>query len=902
MNKIVASVLLVLLTFSLTSSINFHIIQAQSSYQGKPSWVNKYNSSLNNPASGVLYSSIKNPEFFSFSYHGINEEASSKAIIFNEVAYIVTKSVSLFMLDLETLEYSSKKLSVSNSNLNSTPALAAGNCNSLAVVDGISNIRFFKINDRFVLSELYSYGPLNTYSHALNVFNNKFYVTKISSPSGQVLVFECNGSLSNVYLLFTYEEPSAGVAVSNNGIFVVTNYGKLSKINSWSAPVGLNFLQEPLIYGSQVIVRGKSGSDSEETLFALDINSGNKLWSYKIGIGIASPLLVYQDKIFFIAKNSTIIALDVYSGSPVLAKKLPSDVTFLNFIADLISIDRILVFTAKYGNTYAVFYYDIVNDLLDYYTLTDDIGKPIGLSLAKGKIVVTAERGIGLLPIKAPSTLIINANPSDQKYSVLINGTAYTISPMSNLKINYLIVFNSSLLIEIQDEIKLDSMRILRIVSWNGVISYDYNKSIVNIYQWNTSNITANFDIYILTKIALGYSVLNSNNINIKPALMINDTKINSYSDFVRQNYYIYIKIYAEQMVIINETTKLVFQKWSDGNSSNLRIVKLNAGDSLSLQALYIITSNYTLILEIKPNDFKREVLKHLRSSLPINDSLIWTVNQNSSHFFNLDSRVIEINSTMGLLFRGYYGEISSNDTTINIIVNKNNYKIILIFEIQNLYSLNLYNITIYNNTIQNITEYNLLNKWSSSPINFTILITKIIYKDFKERYTFLKFNSSEDLKNQIIDEKTLSVNFQLKPGVNKIYLYYTIEKLTELVLITNDKGVKQVAINGTQYYFPDGNATIKLTFWASKPINLEISVPEKIKIDDTKYLVFRSVNDFKNSTLKITLEPGDRLVLNLKYELEEISILPSYLILILIVLLSIIMMAFIFRKRPSFR
>lgn len=895
MNTLACYFILFILVFNLVQSYELPSISAAAPQSSaKPFWHSKYNSSLNNPIVAPFYSKISKP--ISFSLSSFDDVIASKALIYNNTAFFVTKSVNLFSVDLSSFQYTRVNLSQANSALASTPALIAF-CNTIAVLDGNSYVQFFRING-LSLSKISQYGPINIYTHPLNVYEDKFYVTRSSSPSGSVNVFSCSGGVSNIYLLNQYEFPTAGVAVSTEGIFVLTNFGAVRNLlnSKWSKTLGLAFSQEPLLYNSKLIVRGLVSS--AEYIYALDASSGSILWQ-KNTPKIVTNVLVYKDKLFFITEDSAIIGLDINNGSLAFKKVLPKSFLLVN--SEMISVSDVLIFSALLNNEYVIVYYDISHDLFDYYILDKNLGTPIGISVGDGKLVVTLTKGLQLLPIKAPSTLVVKAIPSDFTYNVVVNGTQYSIQKSSQLKLTYLIPVHSSLKIEIQDKIELNDFLKLKFIGWENVAESEHNKSLVKIHQWGLSEITAYFDYFLLTRLSLDYEILNGN-FSAIPDLKINGTSSKERSIFVRQNNYVTFEIYAEPLIRADNIV-LVFKSWSDGDLNNERKIRLKAGEFLNLVAFYEISKNSTLILNLIPKDFKDEIMKNLNSSLQTDTPLVWNIKPNSTISFSILNTVITINDTLKLVFKGWYGDYTSNSTNITIVVDKEIYNLTLVFEVQRFYLIEISNVTYYRGAIYSITNHTLFEGWSFEPINYTLLINKIVYINDHERLRLVSYDGIDNIIED--DEKVIA---SVTKSINKITLVYALEKLTTLTIIVQDRNIAYIYVNETAHNVMElgKDIGIKISIWISDKVSYNILAPEIFRINENKELIFRGfiVDDkiekstaiINRNPLKIFLEPTDDLVIKTLYELRDKS-QPIIAIALVIVFLAVVLMYATFKR-----
>jgi hypothetical protein len=874
--------------------------QYQSSSSGGQ-WVSRYNSPYNNPYSEKLYSSIADNSSISLSNLGDpNGEIASKALIYNNIAYFVTKSVSIYSLDLSSYNYKSMNLSLSNNILSSTPALVGENCNTIAAIDGLSFVNFIRFGPGLSISLLRKYGPLNIYSNPVTPSNSNFFITSNSSPSGYIYVFGCDGTINNIYMLSPYEQPEKGVAVKSNTIYVLTNFGSVKAIGNvnWNAQLGLKFTQEPVIYNDRIFVRGVMYEDGSEMIVALNSTNGSTIWSLRIPATILSPMVIFQDRIYFITEGPYIYSLNASNGAVLKTKKLQS-ISFTGISPDMIAISSELVFTGIYNGKFSLVYYDVIDDLINYDYLNANLGKPIGISLGNGKIIVTFQKGIEQLPIKAKASLKIYVEPASYNYSVNINGTSYIIQPNNTFILYLFLKRPSSLNLEIKDKIIINDQKYLGFYRWENVSQSNFNKSTVYINQWDSIVVKAYYRYYLLTNLNLDYKIISSQQINVTPKINIVEYNSTKVSLFLPQNTTSNFTIYAQPVVVINKTSSLVFQKWSDGDKNYIRKIYVQAGSTVYFTALYSLSNNYTLTLIVNPSNYASKILQSLSTNLNNVTSMVWIVPPNTNVTFEIKRTIISLNSTARLAFAYWSGDISSNDTKITFSVSHTNFTIVLNFQLQKLFIVKLINITYYNNQIINNGTSTILSKWySSSNYNYTLKINKIIYLNKYERlliynYTINTINSkTNETSNYIISTIILS------SGTTLIKVVYVLQKYTQLLIIFNDPEVKYIFINGTKEDIIKNNNTylVNKTMWTSNSIKFYIEAVEKVKLSDYEYIVFKSFNNTSSSSISVNLNPGDKVTLYAQYQRENVLALSSSILVILILVIGIMVIAILIR------
>jgi len=902
MKRVFLSILICALIFG--SMINIHSTYAKNNNQSSNSggqWVSRYNSPYNNPYSEKIYSSIVDNSSISLSDLGdSNGEIASKTLIYNNVAYFVTKAVTIYSLDLSSYDYRTMNLSLSNNMLTSTPALIGENCNTIAALDGLSFVNFIKFGPGLSISLLRKYGPLNIYSDPVTTSNSNFYIGSNSSPSGYIYVFGCDGTINNIYLLSPYEQPVKGIAVKSNTIYVLTSFGSLKAIGNveWTAQLGLKFTQEPVIYNDRIYVRGIMYEDGSEMIVALDSNNGSKIWSLRIPSIIISPIVIFQDKLHFITEGPYIYIVNASNGSVLKTKKL-QNISFVGISPDMIAISTELIFTGVYNGKFSLIYYDVADDLIDYDYLNANLGKPIGISLGNGKIVVTFQKGLEQLPIKAKASVKIQVEPAEYNYTVKINGTNHIIQPNNPFILYFFLKKSSSINLEIQDKIIINDQKYLGFYKWENVFKSNFNKSTVNINQWDSIIVKAYYIYYLLTKLNLDYKIIGEQQISVKPKLNIIEYNSTKISIFLPQNSISNFTIYAQPVVVINETSSLIFQKWNDDDKNYMRKIYVQAGSTVYFTALYSVTNNYTLTLIVNPSSYASKILQNLSTNLKNVNSMVWAVPPNTNVTFEIKQTIIPLSNTARLTFVGWSGDISSNDTKITFSVNHTNFTVILNFQLQNLFVVKLINVTYFNNQIINNKTSTILSKWyPGTNYNYTLKINKIIYLNKYERLSLSNYTI-----NAII-AKTDAVNNYIIPmiilnnGNTFIKVIYILQKYTQLLIIFNDPEVKYVFINGTKEDIINNNNAyfVNKTIWPSQNISFYIEAVEKIKLSDYEYIIFKSFNNTSSPSISIKLNPGDKITLYAYYQRENLLILSSSILMILILVIGIMVIAILVR------
>ena len=350
---------------------------------------------------------------------------------------------------------------------------------------------------------------------------------------------------------------------------------------------------------------------------------------------------------------------------------------------------------------------------------------------------------------------------------------------------------------------------------------------------------------------------------------------------------------------MINETSSLIFQKWNDDDKNYMRKIYVQAGSTVYFTALYSVTNNYTLTLIVNPSSYASKILQNLSTNLKNVNSMVWAVPPNTNVTFEIKQTIIPLSNTARLTFVGWSGDISSNDTKITFSVNHTNFTVILNFQLQNLFVVKLINVTYFNNQIINNKTSTILSKWyPGTNYNYTLKINKIIYLNKYERLSLSNYTI-----NAII-AKTDAVNNYIIPmiilnnGNTFIKVIYILQKYTQLLIIFNDPEVKYVFINGTKEDIINNNNTyfVNKTIWPLQNISFYIEAVEKIKLTDYEYIIFKSFNNTSSPSISIKLNPGDKITLYAYYQRENLLILSSTILMILILVIGIMVIAILVR------
>jgi len=153
------------------------------------------------------------------------------------------------------------------------------------------------------------------------VCNGLVYFGTLSPLSSIIALYESNGSIAwsaNKGQIF------GSVAVIGDKLYALTKYpdstlyclNSLTGEQNWSYKIP----NELDVKGSPVIVNGlvyfgAYGNDSADTLFAIDANTGSKVWSVNTGSGITSTVAVSYGKVIAAMSNGNICAYNQNNGS-----------------------------------------------------------------------------------------------------------------------------------------------------------------------------------------------------------------------------------------------------------------------------------------------------------------------------------------------------------------------------------------------------------------------------------------------------------------------------------------------------------------------------------------------------------------------------------------------------------
>jgi len=865
-------------------------------------WLNKYGDSSNNPVilKKEKNKQVENKEFILFK-NGINDEIATKTITYNNIGYTFTKNGNLLMLDLNSLEFNITKLSIPNNEIEATPSISS-QCKVLAIKDGSSFVKFFKILDKFKLEIIKDFGPLNEVKHSIISNKDIFLITEKVGAEGSVYRFNCIGDLLTIWKLDIYNYPATSPAFKDDILIYTTTKGtiegkSLNKSIDWRTTIGFSFYSEPIIYNDNILIISYDIKNNQ-ILYNLDIKTGKIKWKINLENNVISPLSIYQNVINFITQNGTIYQLDIISNKIIKKVTLPKDFQIIK--TDLILINSILIFYTKISNKYNLIYYDIINNI--YKTeQVKELGDLIGLSLSDGKLIVTGKAGIGIYPIYVQTSLTIKTNLDKINIKIYVNNTNLTLKNILN--INYLIKNDTTINVTTEEEIPVDFREKLKIEKWENVSSYSNNFATVKLYQWENTVITIYYEHYFLSVIEIKYKISDNITLKREPILKINDQEIKEFRTFIKNNEKVLVKLYAEPILEINITSKLIFYSWDDGVKENERIVELKPWNFIKLVAIYNYSSDYLISINLNPPEMFNLIFSNLESRIEFmknNTTLTGIVKPNTEIQLKAKEEIL-INDTTKIRF--LYWKI--NNFTLNkslLIINvNNNTKIELIYEyywyFEFVINKNFISIDYKNNTEERITFWK-----NNQQSNITIIVDKILF-DKNNKITLLNITSINSKYTTLENSTHITLYIILNKGESRVIINYIIEKLSTLIIVIPYEKIKEIIINSKVYNVENrnGSSLVEINDWIYNEKNYTIEFPLKVKIDESKTLIFKSVKDsmfnYTSNKIEISLKAGDKKIIIPEYTIEDLSMNNNFIIALLLVLAFMFILSIILKR-----